>query len=350
MGAETMSLESPEIRLAIIIPARRARHLALALDSLRNQTDRRFHLFIGDDASPDDLRTLVEASTAGLDVVYHRFPENLGSTDLVGHWHRCIALTRGEPWLWLFSDDDIANPDCVAAFYRLLEAGTEGATLLRFNVDIIDESGDLICRPQPHPAEETAIELLENMLIGLPRFWCAPDHIFPRAAYERIGGFVDFPNALHSDRATWVRFATEGHVRTIPEARIQFRRHSQGVSSGMLHSCRNVYFSALIGWIGFAVTTARHLAPARLSRIRRLAQREFCRAVHLSPNKISYSKILILPKGASAPAAVAGGFSAPSSFSTCCATTCVSFPDLGTSRNCATAASYPHKYHKEPRR
>lgn len=296
MGTETMILDQNETRLAIVIPAWRARHLAFALDSLRNQTDRRFRLYIGDDASPDDLRTPVETSTGGLDVVYHRFPENLGGTDLVGHWHRCIALTQGEPWLWLFSDDDIANPDCVAAFYRLLEAGTEGATLLRFNVDIIDEDGALICRPRAHPAKETAIELLEIILIGFPRFWCAPDHIFPRAAYERIGGFVNFPKALFSDVATWVRLAAEGHVRTIPDARIQFRRHPQGLSSGMLYSFRGEYFSALIGWIEFAVTTARRLAPERLSRIRRLAQREFCRAVHLSPHAISYRQMLDLAK------------------------------------------------------
>jgi glycosyltransferase involved in cell wall biosynthesis len=283
-----------ETRLAIVIPAWRARHLAFALDSLRNQTDRRFRLYIGDDASPDDLRPLVETSTAGLDVVYHRFPENLGGTDLVGHWHRCIALTQGESWIWLFSDDDIANPDCVAAFYRLLEAGIEGATLLRFNVDIIDDGGALICRPEPHPAKETAIELLEIMLIGFPRFWCAPDHIFARAAYERTGGFVNLPKALYSDSATWVRFAAEGNVRTIPGARVQFRRHPQGTSSGMLHSFRDDFFGALIGWIEFAVTTARDLAPARLSRIRRLAQREFCRAVHLSPHKISYRQMLDL--------------------------------------------------------
>lgn len=236
MGIETVIPDQPETRLAIVIPAWRARHFTAALDSLRNQTDRRFRLYIGDDGSPDDLRTLVENSTVGLEVVYLRFPENMGGTDLVGHWHRCLALTQGEPWLWLFSDDDIAGPDCVAAFYRLLDAGTEGATLLRFNVEVIDEQGAFISRPQPHPQKETAMELLEIMLIGFPRFWCAPDHIFPRAVYERTGGFVNFPKALYSDGATWVRFAAEGHVRTIPAARIHFRRHPQGLSSGKLYS------------------------------------------------------------------------------------------------------------------
>jgi len=188
-----MNPPGPPHRLAIVIPAWRAKHFTAALASLRDQTDRRFSLYIGDDGSPDDLRSIVDATTAGLDVVYHRFPQNLGGTDLVAHWHRCIALTRDEPWIWLFSDDDIAGPDCVAAFHRHFENSFGGATLLRFNLVLVDARNEIIRRPVAHPERESAIDCLEAMLSDRTRFWCAPDHIFPRASYVRHRGFFNYP-------------------------------------------------------------------------------------------------------------------------------------------------------------
>ena len=58
--------------LAIVIPAWRARYFSAALTSLRNQTDLRFRLYIGDDGSPDDLRTIVDTVGQGLDIVSRR--------------------------------------------------------------------------------------------------------------------------------------------------------------------------------------------------------------------------------------------------------------------------------------
>lgn len=270
-----MSPTDPSGRLAIVIPAWRARHFAAALDSLRNQTDRRFRLYIGDDGSPDDLRSIVDAHTAGLDVVYHRFPANLGGADLVGHWHRCIALTRGEPWLWLFSDDDIAGPGCVAAFHRQFEADIGGTRLLRFNLVIIDEHNEVVRQPMPHPPRESALDCLAAMLTARDRYWCAPDHLFARAAYEGAGGFVNFPKALHADLATWVLFAGDAPILTLPGEGIRFRRHPQGTSSGMMHNHLEEMLVSAAGFCGFAVKLARRAAPERAEAMRGFTFRYF---------------------------------------------------------------------------
>ena len=103
-------------RLAVIIPAFKGRHLAATLASFAAQTDRRFRVYVADDGSPEELAPIVAPFRAQLDLVYHRFPENLGRTSLAGHWHRAMALSR-ERWVWLFSDDDLVSPDSVAAFW-----------------------------------------------------------------------------------------------------------------------------------------------------------------------------------------------------------------------------------------
>ena len=82
--------------LAIVIPAYKKTYLQKTLESIANQTDKRFHLYIGDDCSPYDLKSIVEEFSDRIPLTYHRFKENLGGKDLVAHWERCIALTT--PW------------------------------------------------------------------------------------------------------------------------------------------------------------------------------------------------------------------------------------------------------------
>ena len=101
-------------RLAIIIPAYKATFLPAALDSIAMQTCKDFTLYVGDDCSPEPIGSIVEQYRDKIDLVYQRFDTNLGSKDLVAQWERCIAMSRDEPYIWLFSDDDVMEPNCVA--------------------------------------------------------------------------------------------------------------------------------------------------------------------------------------------------------------------------------------------
>src|SRR5690348_11740615 len=103
--------------LAIVIPAYKPDFLRAALDSIAAQTDRRFRVYIGDDCGPPAIaEASAELAKKGVDVVYHRFGDNLGGRSLPAQWNRCVGLST-EPWVWLFSDDDVMAPDCVAAIH-----------------------------------------------------------------------------------------------------------------------------------------------------------------------------------------------------------------------------------------
>ena len=103
--------------LAIVIPAYKPDFLDATLQSFLNQSDKRFHIYIADDCSPFDLRGIVEKYEKVLPLTYHRFESNLGQHTLVGHWRRAIELAQREEWIWLFSDDDVADADCVKSFH-----------------------------------------------------------------------------------------------------------------------------------------------------------------------------------------------------------------------------------------
>ena len=103
-------------RLAIVIPAYKTKFLREALLSITSQSDKNFQLYIGDDASPESIAEVVREFSEKLPVKFHRFDENFGKTSLVKHWERCVRMTS-EPWVWIFSDDDLMDADCVAAFF-----------------------------------------------------------------------------------------------------------------------------------------------------------------------------------------------------------------------------------------
>ncbi len=257
----------PDRMLAIVIPAWRGRHLGAALQSLRLQTDQRFRVYVGDDASGDDLLSLAKENGQGLDLVYHRFDENLGGRDLVAHWHRCIALTQDEPWIWLFSDDDVAEPECVASFFGAIQSGLGETDLLRFNLRIIDDSGALVRTPRPNPLWESAEDFLRSILVGGGREWRAPEHIFSRQVYDQKGGFVSFPMALYTDLATWVEFAEKGGVKTLPGPHLRWRAHGSGISSGQRIQNRDALLAALNGFLVWLEQNVKRRSPDRSDRV-----------------------------------------------------------------------------------
>jgi len=256
---------APDV-LAIIVPAYRARHLGRTLESLAQQTDVRFRVYVADDGSPEDIAGIVAPFRERLALVYHRFPDNCGGSSLVGHWHRSIALSR-EPWVWLFADDDEMEPGCVAAFHAArAEARGRAVDLFRFNLDLIDDAGRVYRRPTPHPDYEDAMAAATAIVGEHQREWRVSNHVFARDIYEARGGFPEFPLAFFSDYAAWIEFATPRGVRTIAGPRVRWRQHTRGVSSGFGRHRRAALLEGLPVYAGWLERYGRRLDPAERAR------------------------------------------------------------------------------------
>ena len=67
-----------EEKIAIVIPAYKCRFLRQTLDSIVVQTCRSFTVYIGDDASPQNLKEIVSDYADKMNIVYRRFDTNLG--------------------------------------------------------------------------------------------------------------------------------------------------------------------------------------------------------------------------------------------------------------------------------
>jgi glycosyltransferase involved in cell wall biosynthesis len=214
--------------LVIVIPYYKRQFFRQTLECFACQTCKDFRLFVGDDASPESPAHILETFSSRLPITYHRFATNLGYKSLAGHWNRCIAMTD-EPWVWLFSDDDLAEPECVEFFLDELRCQPNTADLYRFEKGIIDDTGAERISRIPVPAVESSQEvILARFRDG--RSITIPEHVFSRTAFNRIGGFIDFQLAWYSDDASWAAMGRETGIKTIRGPRVFWRTGDFNIS------------------------------------------------------------------------------------------------------------------------
>jgi len=239
--------------LAVVIPAYKARFLKATLTSLVAQTDKRFRVYVGDDSSPDDISKLSDQFSSDLDLVYRRFDEHLGAKSLVRHWNRCVELSS-EPWVWLLSDDDVVDSECVKAFYQALSTTGGKYQVYRFNTLTIDADGKVTRINPPHPRWESGIQFAYHRLMS-DRASFVSEYIFSRSAFDREGGFVEFPIAWCSDDASWISFSGEDGIYTIDGPRVHWRASGSNITrASAVYKEQKIeaviqYIDWLNGWI-----------------------------------------------------------------------------------------------------
>jgi hypothetical protein len=219
---------APQHPLGIFMPAYKAGFLREALRSLARQTDQRFQLYIGDDASPEPVAEIAREFQGSLRAQYRRFDQNLGGTSLVQHWERCLRL-GAEPWVWLFSDDDLLDPGCVAAFYAELERSGGRHDLYRFNTIWLNDARQERDESAPHPAEESGADFLAARLRGGRRS-TFQELVFSRAAWQAAGGIPDFPLAWASDDAFIATLGARCPIKCISGPRVTWRWGEASIS------------------------------------------------------------------------------------------------------------------------
>lgn len=218
-------------KLAIVIPAYKEKFFSKALDSLAVQTNKEFVLYIGDDCSPYDLSAIVASYEKKMNIVYRRFSENLGGKDLVAQWHRCIAMTQGEPYIWLFSDDDVIGPNCVKSFFETLQRIGD-RDLFHFNVKVIDDDGRLRREPAAYPDDLDCFSYYRGKIRG-KYISLVVENIFSRSIYERMNGFQQLDLAWGSDTITWMKFAEKDGFTNIHGDFVYWRCGSFNISPNL---------------------------------------------------------------------------------------------------------------------
>jgi glycosyltransferase involved in cell wall biosynthesis len=216
--------------LALVIPYYKIVFFEETLESLASQTDKRFKVYIGDDASLENPLPLLDKYSGKFDFVYHRFEENLGGISLVQQWERCIDLIEDESWIMLIGDDDFLEETVVESWYRHYDFFNAKSNVIRFATRSVNmQLNNKVSDSFTHPLWEKATDSYYRRFKGMTRSTLS-EYVFSKEAFLKFG-FYDFPLAWHSDDAAWLSFSDHKPIYTINESNL-FIRHSSFCISG----------------------------------------------------------------------------------------------------------------------
>lgn len=196
-------------KIAIVIPYYKKNYFTKTLESLANQTDNRFNVYVGNDNSPEDPSDIIEAYSAKLNLTYHKFEKNLGGTSLTQQWERCIdQFVTEEEWIIILGDDDFPEENYIEEFYKHLPVITEkNVDLVRFSAqqihEILKEKKKFV-----HPTFETEKEFLIRKLSKQTQSSLS-EYVFKKEIYNKHR-FYNFPMAWHSDDYAWSKYGVNG--------------------------------------------------------------------------------------------------------------------------------------------
>ncbi|WP_269683915.1 glycosyltransferase [Flavobacterium lacustre] len=211
--------------LAIVIPYFKIDFFEQTLESLSNQTNKKFTVYIGDDASPQDCLWLLKQFESKFNFKYKKFDINYGSKSLVQQWNRCIDFVENEDWVTILGDDDVLSDDFVEQFYKKKHIFEREFNVIRFSVVKIDEAGKTISNVYTN----SEIESSKNIILNNKRSSLS-EYVFKLSEIRSIG-FKDLPLAWWSDVLAVLEFSNFGYIYSINEA-IVFVRISRISISG----------------------------------------------------------------------------------------------------------------------
>ena len=216
--------------LAIVIPYYKIDFFNETLRCLACQTNKRFHVYIGDDASHTDPSSLLDGYKDTIKFTYKKFNCNLGGQSLVKHWERCIAMSAKEEWIMILGDDDTFSSNFVAEFYNNLdEINSNKISVIRYATIVIDKNGHLISQTYKHPKIEKATDFLIRKLKGSTRSTLS-EYIFKKNKVDEIK-FKELPLAWYSDLLAVMEFSEFNTIFTINNAISSFRDSGKNITS-----------------------------------------------------------------------------------------------------------------------
>jgi glycosyltransferase involved in cell wall biosynthesis len=212
--------------ITVAIPAFKTRFLADAIKSVLCQTYADYEVIIVNDASPEDIGAIV-GDFKDKRIKYFTNESRLGKDSVVQNWNACLRHATGEFFV-LFSDDDLYESTFLSEML-LLATEYPRADVFHCRVRIIDEHGKTIDYAPLCPAYETAISFIWHRVRDT-RLQFAPDFLCRTAALNRIGGFVDLPQAWGADDATWSKLAIPGGIGYTQNTLCSWRKSDVNIS------------------------------------------------------------------------------------------------------------------------
>ena len=212
-------------KYTFILPAYKKKYLKNAIDSILAQSFGNFELIIVNDASPEDIDSVIN-QYSDCRIQYHRNKTNIGGVNLVKQWNHCLSFATGE-FVILATDDDEYAPDYLEKM-SILVYKYPHVNAFRPRITHIDENNNqsgIECYMAEFSNRNLFLYFFFKRYISTGiGFW-----IFRRSKLLEVGGYQSMPAAWFADDVTTMALSEAGVVMS-NEVLFKFRIHDQSIS------------------------------------------------------------------------------------------------------------------------
>ncbi len=196
---------------SVAIPAFKRSFLKRCIASVLKQTYTNFELIIINDASPEDLLSVVEDFNDNR-IKYFVNSSNCGAENVVDNWNKCLEKASGEYFV-LLGDDDEMESNYLEEFIKVISANEKNDIFHCRSYIINENSVKYDLTPVWAEYESVYDNILHRLLNKREQF--ISDFVYRTSALKLAGGFYKMPLAWGSDDITsFILMKKNGIVHT----------------------------------------------------------------------------------------------------------------------------------------
>ena len=171
---------------SFVLPAYKAHFLKEALDSILSQAYSNFELIVVNDASPEDIDSIIRLYD-DVRIKYYVNEINIGGRNLASQWNKCLSYAQGD-YVILASDDDVYHPEYLSKINILVDKYPE-VSLFRPRVQHVNQGGDIlrvesVLREYVTNTEYLYFWLKNWVTRGIPFWVCKRDELIRQNGYN----------------------------------------------------------------------------------------------------------------------------------------------------------------------
>lgn len=224
-------------KLAIVIPYYKIDFFEETLLSVSKQTNKRFTLYIGNDASPNNPLDLISKYLKKDQYHYFDYEENFGGKNLALQWERILDNVT-EEWFQILGDDDMIEDNFVEEFYKNIQRiEHKNCNLVKISQALINENSI------QHTSFSSNLEIistkkfLEGKLLHSERSSLS-EHIFKLSQFKKIT-FKKYPLAWHSDDIAITQLSIPFGIYFLNSTHVFVRLSDKSISGDVNNSKNN---------------------------------------------------------------------------------------------------------------
>ena len=191
-------------------------------------------MIVVDDASPEDIRSIVTLFAADSRIRYYRNKNNCGALNVVDNWNICLSYCTGD-YVICIGDDDKLLPGCLEEYARLI-GDHPSLNVYHGFTEIIDENSNVFDLQQQRPEWESGLSFVWHRWNSRTRQYIG-DFCYSVEHLRSKGGFYKLPLAWASDDITAARAALNGGIANTNKPVFQYRVNRYTIS----RSANNIY-------------------------------------------------------------------------------------------------------------